>query len=427
MKDRARPSDTSHETDGSPNDTSLVEIKTLGGLDIRFCGKSLIESRSSLRRVLELLKYLIAFRNRRILPEVIIDEMWPCCDFVDPKSVLRTQVFRLRNLIKDMIAETGCQDAPWMQLNYVNGCYVLEVGERCRVDADMFEAAVAYAEAQEHEDLSAAARLYRQALALYQGPYMAGNVRGEWLFPLQNHYHRIYMRALFRLLDLLRKDNFLQEIIEICEKAFVIEPHDEALHLYFLQVLMDMGDTKTALAHYTYLTSFLDRELGVQPSAPLKAFYRKLQQKMHETHETDLVVIRKSLTDDEMSGAFRCDIDHFRSLCQVELRRSLRTHNQVFLGMITVSDPDGSRHSKQTRAVADRITQILSSSLRKGDVFTWWNETQVLLLLTLQERHNLERVSQRLFARLKEIASEEHVQVKLEFQPLTPEVSFVVS
>ncbi len=62
MKDRARPSDTSHETDGSPNDTSLVEIKTLGGLDIRFCGKSLIESRSSLRRVLELLKYLIAWQ-----------------------------------------------------------------------------------------------------------------------------------------------------------------------------------------------------------------------------------------------------------------------------------------------------------------------------------------------------------------------------
>ena len=78
--------------------------------------------------------------------------MWLACDFVDPKSVLRTQVFRLRCLIKDIVAETGCQDTPWMELNSTNGFYILEVGSRCRVDADIFEETIAYAEATEQED-----------------------------------------------------------------------------------------------------------------------------------------------------------------------------------------------------------------------------------------------------------------------------------
>lgn len=426
MEERTQPGDAICETDTSLHNACVVEIITLGGLDIRFRGKSLIESRSGLRRVLELLEYLIAFRNRRLLPEVIIDEMWPSCDFVDPKSVLRTQVFRLRCLIKDIVAETGCQDTPWMELNSTNGFYILEVGSRCRVDADIFEETIAYAEATEQEDVSAAISLYKKALALYQGAYMAGHVRGDWLTPIQNHYHRVYMRALFRLLELLRNANAYHEIIETCGKAFWIEPHDEALHLCFLQALTDMGDTKSALSHYSYLTSFLERELGVKPSAALRAFYRKLQQRIDESHETDLVLIKKSLIDDERAGAYRCDVDHFRSLCQVEIRRSLRTGKPVFLGMITVSGLDGSRNGKQAQTVADRITHMLSSSLRKGDVFAWWNQNQVLLLITLQDRKNVNKVGQRLHARLQEIADKENVRARLEFQPLTPEISLLV-
>ncbi|MGI6621214.1 MAG: AfsR/SARP family transcriptional regulator [Bacillota bacterium] len=380
---------------------------------------------SCLRRVLELLKYLIVFRNRRMLPEVIIDEMWPCCDFVDPKSVLRTQVSRLRSLIREMVADSGFEDAPWMQLNYSNGCYVLELDDSCRVDADVFEETVACAEAMEQEDIWAAIDLYKEVLDLYKGPYMAGQVRGEWLFPVQNHYQRVYMRALFRLLDLLKSANALKEITEICEKAFLIEPHDEALHLCFLQALADLGDTKSTLSHYSYFTAFLDRELGVKPSAPLRAFYRKLQQRMDAAYETDLMLIKKNLIDDELSGAFGCEIDHFRVLCQVEIRRSLRTDNPVFLGMITVSGLDKSRNHKQVQSVRGRIDQMLSSSLRKGDVFAWWNQTQVLILLALRKRDDLNCVGQRLHARLQEIADAERVRARLEFQPLTAEVSFL--
>lgn len=197
MEERTQPDEIGYETDVPSQDAWIVEIKTFDGLDIRFRGKSLIESCSGLRRVLELLKYLIVFRNRRMLPEVIIDEMWPCCDFADPKSVLRTQVFRLRRLIGEMLADTGCEDTPWMVLNYTNGCYILEVGDRCRVDADIFEETVADAETKEQEDVRAAIALYKKALALYEGPYMAGNVRGGMVVPcsepLPSHLHAYFV------------------------------------------------------------------------------------------------------------------------------------------------------------------------------------------------------------------------------------------
>ncbi len=52
MEERTQPDEIGYETDVSSQDAWIVEIKTLGGLDIRFRGKSLIESCSGLRIML---------------------------------------------------------------------------------------------------------------------------------------------------------------------------------------------------------------------------------------------------------------------------------------------------------------------------------------------------------------------------------------
>ncbi len=414
-------------TDARLHDAGIVEITTLGSFDVRFRGESLLASRGSLRKILELFKYFITFRNKRLVPEAIIDDMWPGSDFQDSKSVLRTQIFRLRTLIEEMHVETAFQDELWLELTYASGYYVLKVGDRCRLDTEVFQAVLTHAESVEKEDVAKAMGFYKQALSLYEGPYMAGQVRGEWLLPVQNRYHRIYLHALSHLLKLLRDDNAHKEIIEVCEKSILLEPYDESLHLHLLHALMELGDTKSASSYYSYITSSLYRELGVKPSAALRAFYRELQGKIRDTCETDFALIKRSLADeDDAEGAYCCDRDDFRFLCQVEIRRSVRTHKTPFLGLITISNLGQALDTKEIQVVTEQLTRPLKSSLRKGDVFTWWNPNQLLFLLVLQDRENLSKVGLRLSAQLREVTSQSKTNVKLEFLPLTSEDSFLI-
>ncbi|MGI6425451.1 MAG: winged helix-turn-helix domain-containing protein [Tepidanaerobacteraceae bacterium] len=49
---------------------------------------------------LELLKYFITFRNRKLVPESIVEDIWKEDECVNPHNALRTQIFRLRKNIK---------------------------------------------------------------------------------------------------------------------------------------------------------------------------------------------------------------------------------------------------------------------------------------------------------------------------------------
>ncbi|NLG87196.1 MAG: hypothetical protein GX489_08260, partial [Firmicutes bacterium] len=407
-------------------DTDLVAIFTLGDFDIQCQGESCLALCERSYKLMELLRYFITFHNKRLLPETIIDDLWPNNDFKDPKSVLRTQVFRLRKWIKEMQFIVNYHYGPWLELIFSNGYYLLTLGDECWLDTDMFEAAIKKADVLAKQNDLQAIDLYQQALALYKGQYMAGTLHNEWLFPFQNRYHRLYLQALFCLLELLNNNKAYKEIIEVYEGAVAIEPYDETLHLYFLQALLALGDVKSVLSHYNYITSLLYKELGVKPSAPLKALYRQLQKTTQDNHETDLILIEKELADeDDMGGALCCDIDYFRFLYQLEKRRSLRADKTTFLGLITIFGSKEFLTSKGNKNVIRQLTPVLQSSLRKGDVFTWWNDNQILVLLTVQQKENLNIIMHRLRRRLQEVISQDKVDIKIRFKPLTEENSFL--
>lgn len=276
-------------TDLPRRDTESIGIVTLGDFDIWCRGESLLAPCERSYKILDLLRYLITFRNKRLLPENIIDHLWPNSDFKDPKGVLRTQVFRLRKLLEKMHIITKCPQGPCLELTFSNGYYLFTVGDKCRLDSDIFQETIKRAASLAKQNGFQAINSYKQAVALYKGHYMAGTAHNEWLFPFQNRYHRLYLQALFCLLELLSNNKAYEEIVEVCEGAALIEPYDETIHLYFLQALMELGDTKSALSHYNYITFLLYKELGVKPSAPLRALYRQLQRAMQDKNETELM------------------------------------------------------------------------------------------------------------------------------------------
>ena len=99
-----------------------VNIKTFGCFDVIYDGQSLIKNRSRKYRLYKLLQYFITYRNRGLLPENIIDNLFIDSESSDPKSVLRMQIFRLRDIIKNIIPD-DVDEKDYFSLNFTNGHY----------------------------------------------------------------------------------------------------------------------------------------------------------------------------------------------------------------------------------------------------------------------------------------------------------------
>jgi len=207
-----------------------LHIKTLGDFDICYGKESLLEETKRSYKLYKLLQYFISFRNKKLLPEVIIDNLWQNQESNDPKNMLRTQIFRLRKLIKKFLP-SDADESKFFTITFANGYYCFETGEFVSIDAVEFEELINQAMKKETEDIDEAIKLYCDALSLYRGPYLSVNSYEVWLVPIRNHYRRLYIKSLLRVAELYKKKDEHGKIIDLCEKAIIIEPYEENIHI----------------------------------------------------------------------------------------------------------------------------------------------------------------------------------------------------
>jgi tetratricopeptide (TPR) repeat protein len=234
------------------------------------------------------------------------------------------------------------------------------------------------------DDPAGAIARYREAVALYAGDYLPGHPYESWAISARYYYRRLYMEGLMQLVELLRDAGEYAEIVRICERAFAIEPLLEAedLHHRFMQALVEEGRTVDALAHYRFIAGLLDRELGVKPSRHLRDLNRLLKTDM-EVASLDLDALDDRLGEGRVAeGALLCDRDMFRFLYRLEMRRGERSGGVICLALFGLSWRESRQPRGRALAVAmSALQEVLTSSLRKGDVIAQWNEEQCLVML----------------------------------------------
>jgi len=370
-----------------------LEIITLGRFEVRYGDVLVSEDAKRSYRLWDLFRYLITFRGKGSLPEVMAETLWPDQEYEDPKGAIRTLVYRLRRLLTE---KTGLSDKIDF-ITFYQGGYQWNTKVNYWLDADDFERLCAQAEQTAAGRPEQAIDLYSRALSLYQGEYLPECSYHEWVIPVRHHYHRIYLKAVVELTSLLKPLRRYSEIISVCERALAVEPFEEELHLAFLDALVSSGRLKQARAHYEHITSALYRELGVKPSLAMRSMYRRIQSNEPGV-ELDLTVIQESLADQQAArGAFLCDPDVFRYLYRLEKRRGERTGQAVFLALLTLARPDLDRPDPETlRRGMDRLEDHLVGSLRKGDVVSRWNEAQFLLIMPGLNMEQAEKVLERI-------------------------------
>jgi len=186
------------------------------------------------------------------------------------------------------------------------------------------------------------------------------------------------------------------------------------MHIELREALLKLGQNKAAANHYEHALNLLEKEMDAKPSQRFVDFIKKIQSNSVRNNDLDLIDIEKNLEDEISSGALYCSIDYFKFLLNLQKRRSLRNDHNDYICVLTVN-------GNEDRGLKD-LFQVLESSLRKGDVFTSWNENQVLILLHDVKENGIEIVRERLINNIREKTKISRNEISIGFQPIASEV-----
>jgi DNA-binding SARP family transcriptional activator len=243
-----------------------MEITVLGPFAAELGGRPVTPTAAKPRQVLALL----ALQNREVVSvPALIEELWGEEPPRSALTTLQTYVLHLRRLIGAALAERGAGCAKDVLRTRFGG-YLLDVDDDT-VDAHRFErVATAGERAYDLGDDEAAARLLRQALALWHGRALVDVATG---MPLEIEATRLEERRLGVLETRIDADlrlNRHQVLVAELSGLVARHPMNENLRAKYMIALYRSGRQWQALDTYADLRGILVAELAVEPSGRLQ-------------------------------------------------------------------------------------------------------------------------------------------------------------
>lgn len=121
------------------------------------------------------------------------------------------------------------------------------------------------------------AQALTQAIALYQGEFVADLLAGEWPTSPREEYAQAYLNALLTLGRVHQSAGHFAQAAQLHRKAIAQDPFLEAACRELMQCLAQAGERGQALRVYTDLDRLMQREFGSPPSAETQALFLQLQ------------------------------------------------------------------------------------------------------------------------------------------------------
>jgi DNA-binding SARP family transcriptional activator len=364
------------------------KVATFGRFDLKKNGVSLVANSGSSKKLWELYKFMLSFKEKAFTPESIADQLWVTEEYNNPRGTLRIQMHRLRQTLRE-------NDVPDEEktIVFANGYYKWNERIFLELDADVFVENVKKGDRLIKVSPEEALEAYELAIELYEGDYLPECVEQHWVFPLRNQYRRLFTHAVVQAIELMYQKERFEDILHLCQKGIQIDVYEEIFHVKFMETLLYLTEQRKAIEHYGYITNFYDREMGIKPSDEMKALYKKMlqtqqviqsEEKLNEVLDSNMII----------ENAFYCEPDVFKSIYELERRRNQRSGGSFSVGVITVNHKKSYTFSQKELKVA-QLKQHLMTHLRKGDTFTRWNDEQLVVLLLGIDAESTDKVLNR--------------------------------
>lgn len=371
-----------------------IYVTMLGKFDIYVDGDSAMSSLNNSAKSILLLKYFLLNLGKPLAMTNLIGMFWSEPDkSANPESALKAMISRIRS---------GLSSASPMLKNCIlfeKKSYMWNPKVKCEVDVTEFERMYQQLQAETLFDEKVREK-YIQVLDLYGGDLTYSSDE-DWLLSRSMYLHHLYLKLVYKFIELLKADNDYEMVIHVCRIALDIDNFDETLNLELMNALKGVGQNSEALMQYRHITNAYYKYLGIEPSDRILGFYRGLI-KSDLAAEADIGIIRRVLkeAEDEESGAFLCDYSIFRDIYQLQLRNLERQKNKMFLALISIIQTLGDPISPLVLdGVMRELLEILKSCLRKGDTIARYSTSQFTILLPMLSYSN----GQTLIGRVKKM------------------------
>jgi len=394
----------------------MIEISMLGEFTVKCGGKTASETNDRSRKKWSLLKYLVAFKDREVSQNELIELLWSDGGS-NPASALKTLLHRLRAALSGILPPDTELIASYSG-GYALNRDIISSG-KLTVDTDVFEQLIKKAALP---DLNEEDRLmyYREAISLYKGDFLRNSEGESWVTPIGIYYRSIYVRAVRQAVDILHKNGGFAEAAEICRSALTFDGLDQHIHYMLIKSLIGAGDRQSAKMQYDYVINFFYNQEGISPSPEIIALLDEIVRE-DKSYETDLNRVKSQLGEKKLPiGAFFCEYEFFKHIYRLEIRDSRRTRQCIHICLITVVDKNGGvPESKVLSKYSERLQNCISATLRASDIFARYSPSQFIIML-LSSSHNIsDSVMKRIIQRYKSDYPKSPVKLIYNFSEVT--------
>jgi tetratricopeptide (TPR) repeat protein len=264
---------------------------------------------------------------------------------------------------------------------------------------------------------------YLAALSLYHGDFLSKLSSEAWVIPISAYYHNLYVHTVLDALPLLEAQKRLEDAVELCRKAVEVEPYNETIYQHLMKDLLALGDQRSVLDVYDYMSRLLLDNFGVTPSEQLRALQREALRIVNDRAVSFDTVISQLQESDAAASALMCDYDFFKVIYHAQARSLARSGDVAHIGLISVTGESGKVLSKRSlERVMENLQNVVLSDLRKGDIVSRCSVSQFILLLPQANYENSCMVCQRIIKAFYRQYPHSPAKLLYAVQPLMPSV-----
>jgi DNA-binding SARP family transcriptional activator len=226
---------------------ATLHVRCLGSFAFR--GTDTWSSGPAFKRGRELLEYFAAYAEHAVPRDTLVEAFWPNFDGPSAAHRLHIAVSGARAALRVVVP---CSDPIRARAGRYLWDPVLDVRSDLKHFLDLASQKTVAA--------------MRAGVAMYAGEFLAGE-DADWIYPLRVRCASAYATMLEGLAgDASRRNDHADALDYALRLAEVDRAHEGAARIA-MQALAALGRRGAALAEYDQLAKYLDRHLGIAPSA----------------------------------------------------------------------------------------------------------------------------------------------------------------
>ncbi len=347
-----------------------IKLRLLGGFHVDRDGQSMNELLSHSPKGLQLMQYLILNRGRMEASSELTRAMWPDTDAVRPESALKTLISRLRTLLTQVDPALG------QCLKTVRGGYMWETQPGVSVDVEEFFTLAESLQGRIDPADDGQSRAFRRMMEIYSGRLLCEQEQPEWMKKRAESMHQLYLSLVEEYIQKLKRAERYQEVVSVCREALDADPLNTALNAHLMDGLVHAGREGEALQQYKYASEMTANDSGTA----LDAYYTRMLQTDRDLNQSLAELKLELIAGMDKPGALLCDRMVFAELFRLEQRSLERMEKPtISLGVAMLSGMEDSPWQLDNAMTG--LLDVLVRNLRRGDIVTRLNATQVAMLL----------------------------------------------